>query len=165
MKGVVLTTAALLLALAVACTGGDGEARVSRADIAATLEGFVTALAAGDAEGLTTYWSETCSEEDIAQSAVGSGLNKGQLGGEYELSVDADALVFEVVDEAHVTLPLDQPDGVFVATVEGEPRDDTRFSLIGDSEPLSLAREDGAWKVASCDMFASEDTPADEERE
>lgn len=124
-----------------------------RRDIAKTLEGFFEAFTNGEVGRLATYWSETCSAEDVEQANGASLLAKGFIGGQYDVTVDGEALVVHMTDSDHVTVPAEQPEGVFTATIDGRPLPPEE-SEAGD-EPLELVREDGVWRVADCAAFAA----------
>lgn len=154
----VISAALFLLA---AC-GDDGEdngsddspapdgtgVEVSSEEIAEALEGFVEALANADAQELGTYLSETCSEGQREAIAVSAALAAALFGGEVEYEVDADLLAFEVLDESHVAISQEQPEGAITIIVDGLPMPDEAES---NQAPLTLAHEDGAWRITNCD--------------
>ncbi len=163
-----------------ACDGSSEElSEPDRQDIAETMGGFVTAFGTADAATLKTYWSESCPAEEVAQSEAASELLTSliTLGdqGSFTVTVNADTLKIEVVDEEHVTIPLDQPPGAVESNVALDP--DASIpglgSIAGDGPlgqpllvevPLQLAKEDGEWKIESCVLFVNDEdeTPANE---
>jgi len=122
-----------------------------RRDIAKTLEGFFEAFTNGEVGRLATYWSESCSDEDVEQANAASLLAKGLLGGQYDVTVNGDALVVDVTDSDRVTVPAEQPEGVFRASIDGRPLPPEE----SENEPLELVRENGVWRVADCAGFAA----------
>jgi hypothetical protein len=133
----------------------EGEAASDdlRHEIATTLEGFFEAFMNGEVGRLATYWSETCSADDVDQANDASVLAKGFIGGKYDATVDSEALLIEVTDSNHVTVPAVQPEGVFTATIDGRPLPPEESEAA--DEPLELVREDGVWRVADCAAFAA----------
>ncbi|MCH8994924.1 MAG: hypothetical protein IH959_08160 [Chloroflexi bacterium] len=125
-----------------------------RQEIADTLEGFVEAFVNGNIVKLTTYLSETCSEEEREAATGASLLASAFVGGEAEYEVDADLLTFEIIDEDHVAVSQTQPEGAIRFTVDGRPLPDEDES---EESPLTLAYEDGVWRVTNCGELAETD--------
>lgn len=178
----------LVLALAVACSGGRGEEKatptprvVSSEEIAKALTGFTEAFVNNKPAELSQYLSVTCESADRSVADTHS-RNLGQLfGGKYHLKVEAAGLIFEPPTGDQVRVPLDQPEGVLSATIEGLgagaglatpgqiPLSDLEGPLrnpLPFESDIELVFKDGGWKVANCgDLFVEEEEDEEEEAE
>ena len=127
-----------------------------RQEIADTLEGFTEAFLNTDLLKLATYWSEDCAEEDLEAINGAVLLAAGFLGGEVDMSVDADKLIIEELPDGRVRVPetAEQPEGIFEILIDGRPLPNSG----GDDEDdvMILVFESGVWRITECAAFASE---------
>ena len=157
----------VLLIVAAACGGGGGEPPSNR-DIADTLTGFAEAFAGGETEELARYWSSECegSTRSLQMSAATTFKQLFEMvvgEGDYRIAIDAGKLDFDVIDDTHVIVPLDQPEGAVVATIGGRPIPSGSGKTLVSEVPIALAREDGEWRVTTCELFVTEDDGEEEE--
>ena len=168
MPRTLIWAGALLLIVAAACGGDGGGGPPSNRDIADTLTGFAEAFAGGEADELAGYWSSECegSTRSLQMSAARTFKQLFEMvvgEGDYRIAIDAGKLDFDVIDDTHVIVPLDQPEGAVVATIGGRPIPSGSGQTLVSEVPIALAREDGEWRVTTCELFVSEDAGEEEQ--
>lgn len=182
MKKLAIIGGALLgTALFVACGGGGSDsARPDqpsgterqeertldsglRREISQTVEGFYEVFGGGAIGKLAQLWSESC-DQSAVESANDSSI-LARVGDGYDVMIDSDSIIFEVIDSDRVTVPPPsvQPEGVIRARTAGrflEPEEAVPMGM--EDTPLELAREDvelvgeGVWRVMNCADFTVE---------
>lgn len=159
--------APLLVVVAAACGGENDDAPSDdlKREIADVLMDFGDAVGNGQIDDLANYWSETCSEAERSRQAQAAAIIRESFSdvlgeGEYALTIDAARLVVDEVSEDHVRVPSEQPDGVFQAAVGGRTPASGEGEALTSQAPLSLTREKGEWKIATCTLFTQEDNGA-----
>lgn len=127
--------------------------------VAGTVRTFTEALGAGTASAADGYWSRTCPAAEIAKTAQAASLYATLIGvkGEatYRAKVDPGRLEIDFMDKDHVVIPVDQPKGAISPEVEANGQSVPVYSLPFEI-PLSLVRENGTWRVASCVPFEND---------
>jgi hypothetical protein len=156
LRAAILTT--LILATASAFASAcerDESLRAERAEIAGVYTRFLGAAANARLEELDGYWSDLCSETQRQQQeatlrTARASLDERLDGQPIEFVVLLpDQFVFERIDLLQVRVPAEQPAGVLEMRVgdESMPLQETGTSV-------TLLREDGQWKVGTCDVFS-----------
>jgi hypothetical protein len=145
---------ATVAAVSLACDR-DASRSAERAEIAGFYAGFMEAAANARLEELDGYWSDLCSETQRQQQeatlrTARASLDERLDGQPIEFVVLLpDQFVFERIDLLQVRVPAEQLAGVLEMRVGAET-----MPLQETGTSVTLLREDGQWKVGTCDVFS-----------
>lgn len=140
-------------AVALACER-DESLTAERETISAFYTGFLNAAANARVDELDDYWSSLCSEDQRRQqegtlSSARQSFEESRGDEPIQFVVlRPDEFAFEVVELQQVIVPADQPAGVLEMRIGEQtmPVEEGGFSV-------TLLREEGVWKVGTCDVF------------
>lgn len=122
-----------------------GNTEDTRNSIEHDLQAFADAVAEGRAGAAYSYLGDECRREislqDFASVVI---LGQGFIGEDWQIKLNTLDIIEQETDKAAVKATWQQSSGNRNAT----------FSEFDG--PLALVRQDGKWRVASCDMFTAE---------
>jgi hypothetical protein len=153
MRRLILIATFVLALLTLSCGGGGassgGNTEDTRNAIEYDLQAFADAVAEGRAGAAYSYLGDECRREislqDFASVVI---LGQGFIGEDWQIKLNTLDIIEQRTDKATVKATWQQSSGNHNAT----------FSEFDG--PIALVRQDGKWRVASCDMFASGDGSA-----